>query len=152
ELAIEMEDRQAHAVGDEAQPVLALTRLELEPLQVVDIAVRREEAADVSLLVAVGVEVDAHPDRRTAGRRQLPLVAGAFTAQRCVDVRAIELAVFATEHLDDLAAEHLVGPLAEPVEECLVDEPVALVAIDVRDRRPERIELALRKREQRTPL
>ena len=49
-------------------------------------------------------------------------------------------------------AEHLVGPLADPVEERLVDEAVALVPVDVRDRHRERIELALRKRGQRFPL
>ena len=67
ELPVEVEDRQADAVGDEAQPVLALPGLELEPLQVVDVAVRDEEAADVALRAAVRVVVDADPDRR-AGR------------------------------------------------------------------------------------
>ena len=46
ELAVEVEDRQADAVGDEPQPVLALSGLELEALQVVDVAVGGEEAAD----------------------------------------------------------------------------------------------------------
>ena len=41
ELPVEVEDRRADAVGDEAQPVLALPRLELEPLQVVDVGVGR---------------------------------------------------------------------------------------------------------------
>ena len=49
ELAVEVEDRQADAVGDEAQPVLALPGLELEPLQVIDVAVRDEEAAHVAV-------------------------------------------------------------------------------------------------------
>ena len=80
QLAIEVEDRQADAVGDEAQPVLALTRLELEPLQVIDVAVRREEAADVSLLVAVRVVVDAHPDRRAA--RASPVATRSRCARR----------------------------------------------------------------------
>src|SRR5689334_2671331 len=151
-LTIEMENRQADAVGNEPQPMLALPRLELEPLQVVDIAIRREEAADVALLIAIGVEVDAHPDRRPPRYRQLPFVARALSAERGVDVCAIELVVLATKDLDDLAAEHLVGALAEPVEQRLVDEPVALVAVDVRDRRAERIELALRQRQQRTAL
>ena len=97
ELAVEMEDRQADAVGDEAQPVLALARLELQPLQVIDVAVRREEAADVSLLIAVGVVVDAHPERLAARQRELPFVAGAFAAERGVDVRAVELVAFATD-------------------------------------------------------
>ncbi len=38
--------------------------------------------------------------------------------------------------------------LAEPVEERLVDEAVALVAVDIGDRNAQRVELALRKREQ----
>ena len=44
-LAVEVQDRHADAVGDEAQPVLALAGLELEPLQVIDVAVGDEEAA-----------------------------------------------------------------------------------------------------------
>ncbi len=47
ELPVEVQDRQADAVGDEAQAVLALPRLELELLQVIDVAVGDEEAADV---------------------------------------------------------------------------------------------------------
>ena len=45
-------------------------------------------------------------------------------------------------------AEDLVQPLAGPVEERLVDEAVALVAVDVGERQAERVELALRQREQ----
>ena len=103
----------------------------------------REKAANVPLLVTVGVVVDADPERLAARDRELPFVAGALAAERRVDVRAIELVVLAAEDLDDLPAEHLVGAFAEPVEQRLVDEPELLVAIDVRHRRPERIELAL---------
>jgi hypothetical protein len=149
ELAIEVQDGQADAVGDEAQAVLALAGLELEALQVIDVAVGREEAADMTVLVAIGVVVDAHPDRLPARQRVLPLVAGALAAERRLDVRAIELVALAPDDLDDLASEHLVDALAEPFEERLVDEAIALVAVDVRERRAERIELALRKREER---
>ena len=143
-----MQDRQADAVGDEPQPVLALAGFELEPLQVIDVAVGGEEAANVALLVAIRVVVDAHPQRLASGHRELPLVADFFATQCGVDVCAIELIAFAAEDLDDFTAEDFVGPLAEPVEQCLVDEAIALVAVDVRDRRAERIELALRQREQ----
>ena len=68
ELPVEVQDRQADAVGDQAQPVLALAGLEFQPLQVVDVAVRDEEAADVALRAAIGVVVDADPQRRR-GRR-----------------------------------------------------------------------------------
>ena len=66
QLAVEIEDRQADAVGDEAQPVLALAGLELEALEVVDVAVGDEEAADVPCGAAVGVVVDADPDAPVA--------------------------------------------------------------------------------------
>ena len=151
-LPVEVENRQADAVGHEPQPVLALPGLELQPLQVIDVAVRRQKTADVALLVAIGVVVDAHPERLAARERKLPFVAGAFATERRVDVGAVQLIVLAAEHLDDLAAEHLVGPLAEPVEQCLVDEPVTLVAIDVRDRRTEGVQLALGERRQRSAL
>ncbi len=152
QLPVEVQDRQADAVGDEPQPVLALARLELEALQVVDIAVGREKAADVPLLVAIGIVVDADPDRLAARHGELPFVAGALAAERCLDVRAIELIAFASQHLDDLAAEDFVRALAEPVQQRLVGEAVALVEIDVRERRAERVELALRQREQRPAL
>ena len=42
--------------------------------------------------------------------------------------------------------------LPEPVEERPVDEAVALVAVDVGDRQAERVQLALRQRQQRLPL
>ena len=54
ELPVEVDDRRADAVGDEPQPVLALAGLELEPLQVVDVGVGDEEAADVALRVRSG--------------------------------------------------------------------------------------------------
>ncbi len=146
-LAVEVQDRQAHAVGDEPQAVLALARLELQPLQMIDVAVRGEEAADVTLLVAIGVIVDAHPQQLAARKRDLPFVAGLLATERGVDVRAVELVALAADDFDDLAAEDLVGALAEPLEQRLVDEPVSLVEIDVGDRRAERVQLALRQRE-----
>jgi hypothetical protein len=152
ELAVEVQDRQADAVGDEAQPMLALARLELQLLQVVDVAVRDQEAADMALRAAVGVVVDADPQRRAAGRDELALVGRALARQRGIDVRPIELEDVAAEDLDRLAAQHLAVALAEPVEERLVDETVALVAVDVGDRDAKRIELALGEREQRVAL
>ena len=106
----------------------------------------------MALRAAIRVVVDADPDRRPARRDELPLVSRALAGQRGVDVGAVELVDVAAEDLDDLAAEHLVVALAEPVEERLVDEAVALVAVDVRDRNAQRVELALRQREQRVPL
>src|SRR6185437_5464510 len=77
-----------------------------------------------------------------------PLVAGLLAAEGGVDVRAIELVALATDDFDDLAPEDLVGALAEPLEQRLVDEAIALVAIDVGDRRAERVQLSLRQRQQ----
>ena len=65
---------------------------------------------------------------------ELPLEARALAGQRGVDVGLVELEDVAPEDLDDLAAEHLVVALAEPVEERLVDEAIALVAVDVGER------------------
>jgi hypothetical protein len=41
-------------------------------------------------------------------------------------------------------AQHLLGAAAQPVEERPVGEPVAEAAIDVGQRQPERVQLALR--------
>ena len=73
---VEIQDRHPDAVGDETQAVLALAGLELEALQVIDVAVGDEEAAHVALLVAIRVVVDAHPERLAARHRELPLEAG----------------------------------------------------------------------------
>ena len=97
ELAVEVEDRHADAVGDEAQPVLALAGLELEPLQVIDVAVGDEEAAHRALRRLVGVVVDVDPDRRPAGDDELPLEAGALAVERGVDVGVVELVDLAAE-------------------------------------------------------
>ncbi len=87
-----------------------------------------------------------------AGGDELALVGRALAGERRVDVGAVELVDVAAEDLDDFAAEDLDVALAEPVGERLVDEPVALVAVDVGDRHAERVELALRQREQRLAL
>ena len=152
ELPVDVEDRQAHAVRDEPQPVLALAGLELQALQVVDVAVGDEEPADVTLRAAVGVVVDPDPERRAAGGDELALVRRPLARQRGVDVGAVELEDVPAEDLDDLAAEDVDLALGEPVRERLVDEAVALVAIDVGDRHAKRVQLALRKREQRVAL
>ena len=144
ELAIEIQDGDTDTVGNEAQPMFALPCLQFELLQMIDIAVRQQKPPHLPLRVAIGVVVDANPDRRAAGRDQLPLVGSALAGQRRLDVGAIELEDVAPHHLDGLAAQHVGLAHANPVEVSLVDEAVTLVTIDVRHRQPEHIELALR--------
>ena len=62
EVAVEVDDRRADAVGHEAQPMLAPARLELEPLQLVDVGVADEEAANLAVGAAIRVIVDVNPD------------------------------------------------------------------------------------------
>ena len=152
ELTVEIEDRRADAVDDEPQPVLALARLELDVLQVVDVGVGDEEAADVALRRAVRVVVDADPDRRPARRRQLPLEVGPLPVEGGVDVRVVEGVDFAPDDLDHLAADDVVVFLGDPAQEGGVREPVALVAVDVGERQPERVQLALRQSRQAVAL
>ncbi len=64
ELAIEVQDRQPDAVGHEPQPVLALSGLEFKALQVVDVAVGDDEAADVAL--GGTIRVDSRRESRSA--------------------------------------------------------------------------------------
>ncbi len=61
-------------------------------------------------------------------------------------VELVELAPF---DFDDLAAEHLRGIPAGPVEKSPVDEAIVLAGVDVAHRHGERIELALREGQQR---
>ena len=146
ELAVEIQDRQPDAVGDQAQPVLALAGFELELAQVIDVGVGHQESAHQAFFGAIGVVIDADPDRRTARGGQLALETGAFARQRGLDVGLVELEDVAADELDHLAPDHLVRALAQPLQERLVGKTVALVAIDVGQRRGERIELALRQR------
>ena len=107
ERAVEIEDRQADAVGDDAQPMLALARLELEALDVVDVGVGREHAADVAARPAIRVVVDADPEGVALDRRELALEAHPLAGERGFEVGVIELVELAAVDLDDLAADDL---------------------------------------------
>jgi hypothetical protein len=98
--AIEVEDRQANAVGDDAQAVLALARFELEPLDGVDVGIGGEQAPDVAARSAIRVVVDADPKRVALGAGELTLEANPFPRERCVDVGAVELIQFAALDLE----------------------------------------------------
>ncbi len=126
--------------------MLSLAGLELEPLQVVDVAVGDEETAHAPVGRAVRVVVDADPDRRAACRDELALEAGAFALDRRLGVRVVERPHVAAQHLGHLAPHHLVGTPREPVQERPVGEAVPEAAIDVGDREAERVQLALRQR------
>ena len=60
--AVEVENRQPDAVRDDAQAVLALAGLELQPLDGVDVGIGGEQAANVSARTTIGVIVDADPE------------------------------------------------------------------------------------------
>ena len=147
-LAIEMQDRGAHAVGDEPQPMLALDGLLLQSLQVVDIGAGDEHAPDVALGAAVGVAIDADPDRLGAiGLRKLAFEPGRLAAERDVEMLLEMRERLAPEDILGISALDLVGMLAKPIQECLVGKPEAQLAIDVGKRQSQRIELALRQGE-----
>jgi len=152
QLPVEVQDRQTDAVGHQTQPLLTLPGFELQPLQMIDVAVRDEEPADQSRWAAVRVVVDADPDRGPGRRHELPLEPGALAGERCFHIRVVQLVDVAADDFDDLAADHFVRLLAEPLHERLVDEAIALTAINVGERRAEGVQLALGEREQRLPL
>ncbi len=85
QVPIEVDDRRADAVGDEAQPVLASAGLELQPLQLVDVGVADEKAADFAVGAAVRVIVDVNPDRRAGPAR--PAAARTPCARRPAPLR-----------------------------------------------------------------
>ena len=132
--------------------MLALARFELQPLDVVDIGVSREQAPDVAARAAIGVIIDADPERVALGAGKLPFEAHALAGKRSLDVGVVELIELAALDLDDLAAADLAGRLACPLEKRAIDEAVTLVRVDITDRHAERIQLALRQRQQCLPL
>ena len=148
ELSIEMDDRRSDAIGDEAQPVLAPARFELEPLELIDVGIRDEETPDVAVGGAVRIVVDPDPHRRPPGHGQLPLEPGPLAAQRGFDIGFEERILVAAGDLLDLVADQLGNRQPGPFDERLVDEAIAPAAVDVGNRQAERIELALRKRRQ----
>ncbi len=103
--AIEIEDRQADAVGDDAQAMLALAGLELEALDVVDIGVRGQHAADVAARPAIGVIIDADPESVALDRGKLALEADALAGKRGFEIGVVELVELAAVDLDDFAAD-----------------------------------------------
>ncbi len=82
EVAIEVDDRRAHAVGDEAEPMLASARLELEPLQLVDVGIAHEKAANLAVRAAIRVIIDVNPDGGPALHGELMLETRALTRER----------------------------------------------------------------------
>ena len=152
ELAIEVENRQLDAVGHQPQAMLALAGLELEPLQIVDVAVRRQKSAHRAVGAAIGVIVDANPDRRLPRYRKLPYETCALAGQSSFDVSLVELVDIVAPDVEHGMADDLIFALGDAVEERQVDEPVTLLTIHIGERQAERVQLALRKRRQRLDL
>src|SRR6185503_6390286 len=143
ERAIEIQDRQADAVGDDAQAMLALAGFELHPLDVVDVGIGREHTADIAARTAIRVVVDTDPEGVALDRRKLALEAHPLAVERGFQVAVIELVELAAVDFDDLAADDVGLRFARPVEKRAVDEAVTLIDVDVADREAERIQLAL---------
>ena len=143
ERAIEVEDRQADAVGDDAQAMLALASLELHPLDVVDVGVGREHAADVAARAPIRVVVDADPEGVALDRGKLALEAHPLAVERGFQVGVIELVELAAVDFDDFAADDVGLRFARPVEKRAIDETVTLIDVDVADREAERVQLAM---------
>src|SRR5215216_4937754 len=122
--------------------MFALARLELEPLQIIDVAVRCEKTAHRTVGVAIRVIVDADPDRRLARNRELPHEAGALAGKGSLYVSLVELINIVAPNVEYGTADDFLFGLGDTVEKCSVDEPIALLAIHIGERQPERIELA----------
>ena len=123
--------------------MFALARLHLEALDVVDVGIGRENAADIAARSTVGVVVDADPEGVAFDRRELAFEADALTGERRLEIRVIELVEFAPVDLHDLVAEHVALGLAGPVQEGPVDEAIPLLGVDIADGQAERVQLAL---------
>src|SRR5437773_2252635 len=90
--------------------MFALARFELEPLQIIDVAVRREKSAHGTVGTAIRVVVDADPDRGLTRYRKLPHESCALARQRGFDVSLVELIdVVAPDVEDGLADDVLLG-------------------------------------------
>src|SRR5450631_2361219 len=131
--------------------MLALTGLELEALDRVDIGIGRQDAANVAALAAIRVVIDADPESVALDRGELPFEADALAGEGCFEIGVIELVELAAVDFDDFATDDFGLVVAAPVEKGTIDETIALVRVDVTDRQAERVQLALRKRQQGIP-
>ena len=114
--------------------MFALAGFELEPLDVVDIGVRRQHAANFSARPAIGVEVDSYPERVALDRGELAFEVDPLTRKRGFEISVIQLVELATVDFDDLASDDFGVRLAGPLEKRPVDESVVLGSVDVADR------------------
>jgi len=97
---------------------------------------------------AVGVEVDANPERVALDRGKLAFEAHPLAGKRGFEIGVIKLIEIAAVDFDDFKADDFGLGAAAPIEESAIDEAVALVRVDIADRKTERVELALRQRQQ----
>src|SRR5437762_4800007 len=104
--------------------MFALAGFELEPLQIIDVTVRREKAAHRPVGTAIGVVVDADPDGGLIRYRKLPYETCALARQRGFDVRLIELIDIVAPDVEDGMANDFIHALGDAVEECRIDEPI----------------------------
>ena len=141
---VAVDDRGTDAVGDQAQLVLALTGLELEPLQVVDVDDRDHDAADLAVGIALRVVIDAHPARRLPGHDQVTLETGALAGAGGVGVRPVERVDVQAVDLGDRPADEVTGLESQPLQEGGVGEAVAPVPIKAGDRQLDAVQHALR--------
>ena len=123
--------------------MLALTGLELEALDVIDIGESGQHATDVAPRSAIRVIIDADPESIALDRGELAFEADPLAGKRGFEISVIKLVELAAVDLDDFAADDFGLGAADPVEEGAVDETIVLVRIDVADRQAERIQLAL---------
>jgi len=146
EVAVEVDDRRADAVGDKAQAVLAPACFELEPLQLIDVGVADEEPAYFAVRAPIRVVIDVDPDGGPSGDVQLPLEARALAREGRLHVSFVKGKHFPPHDVGDQLADDVGVDLTRPFEECLVDEPVAPIAVDVGERQAQRVQLALGQR------
>ncbi len=111
QIPVEVDDRRADAVGDETQPVLAAARLELQPLQLVDVRIADEKAADFAVGAAVRVIVLVDPDRRPARHAQLPLEPGPLAGERRLDIGFVQREDVPPDDVLDLLPDDVVKAL-----------------------------------------
>ena len=135
EIAIPLQHRQRRVVDVRGEhPVGAAQRL-LVALLLVDVGVHRVDADDVGLGVAVGRVVDLLPAHLAVLLRQQQLggdgLAGEHPREQRLELREAGL----PGQFRDRTPGHLLPVLAHPLLFVAVDEPVAVLAVDVRHAR-----------------
>ena len=135
EVAVPFQHGERRVVDVRGEHPVRTTQRFLVALLVVDVGVYRVDPDDVAFGVAVGREVDRFPALLAVGLRQELLGRDRLAAQHPRKQRLELTPARLADDLADATAGELLAALGEPLLVVAVDEPEAIVPVDVRHAR-----------------